>query len=200
MDEDWITEVHPNWYLDVTPMRFLILGSFPPHPKRRAYEFFYPNRRNRFWQILSDLSGQKLYSTKENNESAVEERYAIMQKLQTGVQNLGFEIQRKGQSALDTNIKIVKFHNILSIIRSHPELEKILLPGFSAPNSTARSFIQYLEHHGIEVVVDKKIKQGATFTIRVDDRAIACVVLNSTSPASKIKDENVCAQFKEHLS
>ncbi len=200
MQEDWHTEFHPDWYHDISPMRFLILGSFPPHPKRRAYEFYYPNRRNRFWRILSELAKQELCSTKEHNDNAVQERYLIMKKLNTGVQNLGYEIQRKGHSALDRDIKIVKFHDVLSIINCHPELQRILLPGFSAPNSTARSFIKYLEGHGIEVSVNIPLRQGTTFKFGVNGRDIECVVLNSTSPVSKIKYEIVRDQFRNSLT
>ena len=152
MIENWNKEEHPNWYKDVSPMRSLILGSFPPHQSKWAYQFFYPNRRNRFWKILADLAGESLQSTKDNNMLAVDERYAIMKKLEIGVQNLGLEIERKGKSALDTDIKIIKFQDIFSIIESHPELERILLPGYSAPNSTARSFIRYLQQNGIRCI------------------------------------------------
>jgi G:T/U-mismatch repair DNA glycosylase len=63
-----IKECHPDWYYPVQGMRTLILGTFPPHPDKRHYEFYYPNRQNRFWGVMpklrvpncSKLKGQKL--------------------------------------------------------------------------------------------------------------------------------------------
>jgi G:T/U-mismatch repair DNA glycosylase len=199
MLEDWNTELHPNWYKDVTPMRCLILGSFPPHPSKWAYPFFYPNRRNRFWKILADLAGQPLKSTKHNNELAVKERYSIMRKLEVGVQNLGLEIERKGRSALDTDIRITRFHDIISIIETHPELNRILLPGYSALHSTARSFIKYLHEKGIKVSSIEQIKPDTLFSMELGNRSIECVILNSTSPASRVKYDFLLEQFKRHL-
>jgi G:T/U-mismatch repair DNA glycosylase len=195
----WTKEIHPPWYRDVSPMRTLILGSFPPHPGKWAYPFYYPNRLNRFWKILADLAGTALLSGKGEYEQAVEERYAIMVKLEVGVQNLGYEINRKGKSALDTDIQIISFHDIVGIIETHPELERILLPGYSAFHSTARSFLRYLEQKEIETSAIGKMKAEEKFEIAFRGRTIECIILNSTSPASKISYEVLLEQFKRHL-
>jgi G:T/U-mismatch repair DNA glycosylase len=199
MLENWNTEDHPSWYKDVSPMRRLILGSFPPHPSKWAYPFFYPNRRNRFWKILADLAGESLESTKDNNISAVEERYCIMKKLEIGVQNLGLQIERMGKSALDTKIRIIKFQDIISIIETHPELDRILLPGYSAPNSTARSFIKYLQQNDIKMSAIDQIKPDTLFKMEFHGRSLECVVLNSTSPASRVKYDFLLEQFERNL-
>lgn len=200
MDTDWNKEEHPNWYKDVFPMRSLILGSFPPHPSKWAYPFFYPTVRNRFWKILADLAGESLKWTKTDDKSkAVQERFEIMKKLETGVQNLGLEIERNGKSALDTNIKITKYQDIVSIIKNHPELTTILLLGYSAINSTAKSFINYIEQQGIKYSAINKVGPETAFTIQLKGRLIECVVLNSTSTASRIKYDFLLEQFRRHL-
>jgi G:T/U-mismatch repair DNA glycosylase len=199
MPENWNKEKHPDWYRDISLMRYLILGSFPPHPSKWAYPFFYPNRRNRFWKILADLAGESLQSSKDNNALAVDERYRIMKKLEVGVQNLGLEIERKGKSALDTHIKIINFQDIISIIETHPELERILLPGFSAENSTAKSFIRYLQKNGIKTSKIDQVKPDTLFKMEFKGRLIECVVLNSTSPASRVKYDFLLEQFRRNL-
>jgi G:T/U-mismatch repair DNA glycosylase len=65
MNTAWTKEEHPNWYRDISPMRFLILGSFPPHPGKQMYPFYYPTERNRFWKILAELAGQPLQWQKD---------------------------------------------------------------------------------------------------------------------------------------
>lgn len=199
MSEIWTKEIHPPWYRDVSPMRTLILGSFPPHSSKWAYPFYYPNRRNRFWKILADLAGTALLSGKGEDQEAVEERYAIMLKLEVGVQNLGYEINRKGESSLDTDIQIISFHDIVGIIEAHPELERILLPGYSAVHSTARSFLLYLDQKEIQTTAVGKMKAEEKFEIAFRGRTIECIILNSTSPASKIRYEVLLEQFKRYL-
>jgi len=199
MDKNWESEIHPSWYRDLPTLRMLILGSFPPHPSKRIYPFFYPNGRNRFWKILADIAGIPLEWTKKDPAKAVEERYAIMQKLETGVQNIGYEIERKGTSALDTDIRITKYHDILSIITTHPELTRIMLPGYSAEHSTTRSFLKYIEQKGIRSSDIPSIKTEAAFKIYVNDREIECVILNSTSTAAKIRYDVLLEQFKRYL-
>lgn len=199
MTDIYHTETHPSWYRDIPVLRTLILGSFPPHPSKRIYPFFYPNGRNRFWKILADIAGMPLEWTKIDPVKAVEERYAIMQKLESGVQNIGYEIERKGTSALDTDIRITQYHDILSIIDGHPELTRILLPGYSAEHSTTRSFLKYIDANGIRSSAIPPIKAEAAFTIYYQGREIECIVLNSTSTAAKIRYDVVLEQFKRNL-
>jgi len=181
----WKLEKHENWYKDVPKMKCLILGSFPPHKSKWDYPFYYPNSTNRFWHILSKIAKKEL--TAKDETKAVKERYEIMCHLNIGVQDMGLEIERKDGSADDGKIK------------KHGELEKILLPGYSAPNSTAKSFLKYLDSENIPYAV-KDIKANTEFSINVFNRKIKCVILNSTSRrAAGIKEDELLKQFKRHL-
>lgn len=202
-NKEKIKEIHPDWYRDVFPMYYLILGSFPPHSKRWDYPFYYPNKINRFWKILAEIAKVNLTVPIISEKNAVDERFSIMQKLNTGVQNLGKTILRKGTSALDTDIEITTFQDILAILQKHPELKKILLSGYSSKNSTAQSFLKYINQtKEIEITdsIPKTIYSGTFFQIRVDGRIIDCVVLNSTSTASRISYDDVKAQFERELN
>lgn len=199
MNMNWSKEVHPDWYKDIPTIHYLILGSFPPHPIKRQYPFFYPNGQNRFWRILADLAEMQLQWTKVDKVKAVQERLEIMKKLKVGVQNLGLEIERRGTSALDTDIRITKFQDVLSIIGNHPELNKILLPGYSANSSTARSFIRYLFENNIAVPPNVPMKPESSFKIYLGNRSLDCVVLNSTSTACRINYNYLREQFRRNL-
>ena len=201
----WKKEIHPEWYRDVTPMKHLILGSFPPHKSKWHYPFYYPNSMNRFWKILSDISGKPLQytrkgllNTKDARDNAVEERFEMMKCLNAGVQNMGKIIRRKGNSSLDTDIKIEKFQDIISIIKSHGELKRILLSGYSAPNSTAKTFLNYLALENIPHKIGN-IHPEEKFFINVYDRKIECVILNSTSTAARIEYGELLGQFRKYL-
>jgi hypoxanthine-DNA glycosylase len=193
-------ETHPDWYTDIAQMKYLILGSYPPHESKWTYPFYYPNSQNRFWKILSDISGIELKYTKTDKKKAVEERVEIMKALKTGVQNLGLRIERKGKSANDTDIKITEFQNIQSIIKQHPELETILLPGYSAASSTARAFITYVNKNITNLnIILKDLKPHYHLMVEVSGRKINCVVLNSTSTAARISYQEVLEQFKMYI-
>jgi G:T/U-mismatch repair DNA glycosylase len=194
---DWYIENHPNWYHDIPVMRTLILGSFPPHQKKRDYPFYYPNKQNNFWKILAAICSHELLYFQ--GEKAVLERKAIMEKLQIGIENMGRSIKRKGESAKDTDIVISDFHDIISIIQSHKELCMIILSGYSAPNSTYRSFCKYLVDKNIPFTVPEKIKVGASFQILIDKRHITCVICHSTSTATRIKLEQLIIEFRSFI-
>jgi G:T/U-mismatch repair DNA glycosylase len=192
-----ITEHHPNWYRDIPEMSTLILGSFPPHKKQWDYEFYYPNAQNRFWKILADIDGFKLKHFMGLKPEAVEERHQVMKRLKCGVQNIGKTIEREGESALDTKIKITEYQDIISIIQAHSELSKILLPGYSAPYSTARGFVKYLRKNKVPIIGKVIYKCGEHFRIMVSDRIIDCHIIYSTSTAVRKKYDVVKLEFEK---
>ena len=122
-----------------------------------------------------------------------------MEDLRIGVQNTGLKISRKGKSAADTDIEILEFQDILGIIRQHPELRRILMPGYSGKSSTVHSFIRYLNAHGISIDVPKPLRHGASFAFQIDDRTIECLVLTSTSPRVRMSLNDLIARFSEYI-
>ena len=190
-------EKHPDWYFDIPVMKRLILGSYPPHPKRYSYQFYYPHKRNHFWKILADIARVELMHFE--GKEAVKERKEIMKILQAGVENMGKTIEREGESALDTKINIREFNNILGIIEKHSELEQILLPGFHAENSTTKSFMRYLDKHKIKYSTPLIIGPEQKFDLYYKGRQIQCVILNSTSPAFKRAHLPLVPQFEKYF-
>jgi hypoxanthine-DNA glycosylase len=197
MHSDYTIESHPDWEHDVPNMRTLILGNFPPHKKRWDYEFYYPNKQNNFWKVLAAINGKALHDMK--GEAAVAERKKIMEKLEIGVYNMGKTIKRKGHSARDTDIEIMEFNDIISIIKQHKKLKKIILAGYSAKHSTAKKFMEYLELNKVPFEKPLLIKSGTVFNIKIQEREIECVILNSTSTAAVIKFEKLVEQFLPHV-
>lgn len=188
-------EIHPDWYFDIPVMKMLILGSFPPHESKRDYPFYYPNKQNHFWKILAELNNSSLnyFSGKE----AVHERQLLMIDLKVGVQNMGKQIVRIGTSARDTDITITEFQDVLSIIQKHPELETIIIAGYSAENSSYQAFLKYLTVNQISYTLPKIVKPGETFAVEFDHRLLKCIITNSTSTATRIKFGDLVSQFKK---
>lgn len=191
------SETHPNWYFDVPVMKTLILGSFPPHHTKWDYNFYYPNKQNLFWKILAQIAHTELIHYK--GYEAIEERKNIMLQLNVGVQNMGKKIFRAGLSARDTDISIIEFQDIVSIFQSHKELQKIILAGYSAKSSTYHAFVKYMKQHGIIFSEPLKVKANVEFDILINDRKITCVIINSTSTATRISLSVLLDQFQNAL-
>ncbi|MDI9310219.1 MAG: hypothetical protein QM535_08385 [Limnohabitans sp.] len=194
-------ETHPNWFYDFSPMRTLILGSFPPHQSKHSFPFYYPNKQNRFWKVMSAISGIELLNNLSDIDNAIEERKSIMRKLNLGIHDVALKIRRKNNSSLDSNIEIVEFQDIISIVNNHPELEQILLLGFSAKNNAAQNFIKYIEKQKLlsKFPIDFKITSESSFFIYIQNREIKCVILNSTSSASRITLNELLIQFSKYI-
>lgn len=194
-------EAHPNWFYDFYPMYTLILGSFPPEKSKHSFPFYYPNKQNRFWNVLEQIAQCKLDKDISDVYKAVKERKQLMQNLHLGVENIGLKIIRKNNSSLDTNIKIIEYQDTVRIVRNHTELKRIMLSGFSAKNSAAQSFLSYIEDKKIVAKFPQnfQLKPQNTFEIYIENRAIECVILNSTSSASAVKTETLVQQFSQYI-
>jgi G:T/U-mismatch repair DNA glycosylase len=181
-------------------MRTLILGTFPPHQKQWDYPFYYPNRANHFWKILAEVG--KFTLTQWEGMPAVEERKFLMRQMRVGVQNIGLVVERENQSALDKDISVLKFQDLLSIINSNDSLQKVLLTGYSGKTSTYREFTKYLKMMGISYTKPDKVGAGFEFTAQFN-RPINCLIGNSTSPTAQrggISFEMLVDQFRKAIT
>jgi G:T/U-mismatch repair DNA glycosylase len=192
-------ECHPDWYYPVPGMRALILGTFPPHSDKRHYAFYYPNRQNRFWDVMAEIANTKLSQTRGHD--AVEERKRLMTQLKVGVQNMGKTILRDGLSSADDDIVITEFQDILGIINENDSLQAILLTGYSGKTSTYRSFVKYLGEKRIQhSPLPEKVRAGCKFTAQFR-KPMTCIIGNSTSRAARrISCESLLEQFRSALS
>lgn len=198
MEVEFYTEYHPHWYFEIPEMKTLILGSYPPHKKRWSYDFYYPNNSNPFWDVLAGVFGEELKHYR--CDAAVKERQQLMIDTKIGVENLGQVIKRKGDSAADKDIEIIKFRDILGILDRHPEIEQILLPGYSGSSSTYHLFIRYLRENEInDFDLPAKVKEHETFKLSYRGNEIECVILNSTSPRKAMKLVDRIDQFKKYF-
>ena len=186
--------VHPfNWFVPENATT-LIIGTFPPVEKRWGFEFFYPNLQNNFWTILSKIAGTTL-STDKN--VMVTERQHLLKKLKTGITDMGAIIKRLSPDSKDESLEIVKYMEILQILRDHPSVKKIILTSSSGKSSALGWFKGYLEKNNIAHVVPKGIKP-LRFDIQFKNRTIEVHVLYSPSrrAANRISFENLVEMYK----
>ncbi|MDR0560075.1 MAG: hypothetical protein LBG92_07880 [Prevotellaceae bacterium] len=136
-------ELHPWMWFAPENSEVLIVGTFPTAERNRAYDFFYPNIANRFWKIMSRLSGIELQYFAGND--AVNERKNILRQLKVAVTDMGKTVLRHDGSSLDEKLVPVEYMDILGIVDKNPRITKLLFTSDKA----AKWFDRYLSEKNI---------------------------------------------------
>jgi G:T/U-mismatch repair DNA glycosylase len=194
------TETHPwKWY-SAPGAKILMIGTFPPPQKRWSYDFFYPNRNNYFWKIISAVSGNPLIHWE--GEAAVNERKEILDSLKMAITDMGHIISRTDDSAADEKLAIVdgQYMDIKQILSENLTIEKFILTSSSGKVSALKWFSEYCKANGI----DHKIPKGnkpISFDVQIDDRQIKVRVLISPSPrpARRLGEEKLVEMYRGEI-
>ncbi len=175
----------------------LIIGTFPPHRSKWNFPFFFPNLQNRLWNILGRVAfGAENFSTQSNgfDEATVEERQAILRKLNAAMVNIIHSCSRKGQSALDNDLNVATLHPIVSeILEPHPTILEIFLTSGSGANSCLSLLKRHLKENRIPFEKTKASKNSREARIadpkigsfELNGRRIAVYSLFSPSPTAQ---------------
>ena len=172
-------ETHPwNWYLP-SDAKTIIIGTFPPTLRNWSYDFFYPNKNNYFWKIMSKIAGIELQSFSGND--AVEERRKILNQLMLGVSDMGKVIRRTKDSSMDEDLEVVEYMDVFQILKENPAVDKIIFTSSSGKSSAIRWFKDYLASKEIIYKIPKG-KRPLKSVLDINGRLIEIVLLYSTSP------------------
>lgn len=101
--------------------KILILGSFPSVISRET-GFYYGNKKNRFWNVLS-----KIFSEKIGDET--EEKKKFLKEHKIALWDIVYECEIKG--SLDNNLKCLKVSDLNRILNV-AKIEKIICNGKKA--------------------------------------------------------------------
>lgn len=192
------TEQHPwNWY-GRQDSHTLIVGTFPPTKRNWSFDFFYPNKRNFFWKLLSGITGRAL--VQESGEAAVSERKALLDELKVTITDMGGTIARMDNNSLDENLHPIEYMDILQLLEERPLIRKIIFTSSSGKVSAARWFRNYLASRGI-VYNFPKMPKPVRDTLQLNGRTIELVILYSPSAraANRISFDRLVALYKAEL-
>lgn len=171
----------------------LIVGTFTPHKKFWNFNFFYPDYKNRLWNVLGKVAFGDNYQLDYTLDSlkAVEERKNILRKLNAGMVNIIESCTRKNNSSLDNNLQDITLYNIIEVIvKPHSTITYIYLTGFSGKNSALSLFCKLLTHQNITLHKIKhannhsKIENPLYGLIKINNRTIYIYALYSPSPTA----------------
>ena len=111
--------IHPLEVLKDKDSKILILGSFPS-VKSREMNFFYMNKTNRFYKVLSSLLGIDLFSI------SIEEKKRILLKNHIALYDVVKRCRIHGSS--DSSLQILDYSDIYEILKN-TKINKIYLNG-----------------------------------------------------------------------
>lgn len=192
-------EIHPWDSYVPAGAKSIIIGTFPPMLRNWSYDFFYPNRNNYFWRIMSRIAGSPLQYF--SGAKAVEERKNMLNQLGVGVSDMGKVICRTDENSSDENLEIVEYMDIFGILKENPSLRKIIFTSSAGKSSAIGWFKSCLTLHGIDFRIPKGKRPLRTF-VQIAGKDIEIVLLYSTSAraGATISLDSLTELFRNEIS
>jgi G:T/U-mismatch repair DNA glycosylase len=186
--------------------KFLVVGTFPTTLENMAFNFFYPNNRNRFWSILKEvfpssktclnLDVSKKNSPKEKIQNELDRKNFCIEN-QIALTDMLASCYRMDNNSGDEQLLVCRYCSILQVLKNHLSIERIILTGKSKATSAHHHFYQYLsmENFPFQYCGNETIGKGQ---IKFENREIEIYSLPSTSSRSnKIKKEDLVKIYKD---
>ncbi|MDE6267560.1 MAG: uracil-DNA glycosylase family protein [Muribaculaceae bacterium] len=150
-------ERHP-WPPYIPPhARILIMGTFPPQPKRWAMDFYYPNRTNDFWKIMGLIftgDATALYNptTRQYDIASIKR---LLNDHGIALNDTAREVRRLAGNASDKFLEIVTPVPLADLLKEMPECRTVATTGEKAAGVVAELTNTPLPKMG-EMVTDGK--------------------------------------------
>lgn len=132
-------EVHPFEPWVPENARVLIMGTFPPQPKRWSMDFYYPNRTNDFWYMmglifLGDRAALLRPGTKDFDLERIK---ALLNEKGIALNDTGHRIRRLAGNASDKFLEILEPVDLRTLLRRMPDCLALATTGEKAADTLA---------------------------------------------------------------
>ena len=182
-------ETHPfEPWLPVNA-KLLMLGTFPPAPKRWAMEWYYPNFTNDMWRIFGLIFfGDKLHFVDETNKTyRLNELKQFLKEKGVALFDTALRIRRTTGTASDKDLEIVEPADLDGMLRSLPECKAVLAAGLLATKV-------FTEHYNIDA---RNLKMGEYRTFDFEGRTLKLYRQPSSSRAYPMKVEKKAVYYEQ---
>ena len=182
-------ETHPfEPWLPVNA-KLLMLGTFPPAPKRWAMEWYYPNFTNDMWRIFGLIFfGDKLHFVDEENKTyRLNELKQFLKEKGVALFDTALRIRRTTGTASDKDLEIVQPADLDGMLRLLPECKAVLAAGQLATKV-------FTEHYNIDA---RNLKMGEYRTFDFEGRALKLYRQPSSSRAYPMKVEKKAVYYEQ---
>lgn len=137
-------EVHPFEPFLPGNAKLLMLGTFPPAPKRWCMEWYYPNFQNDMWRIVGlCFFGDKMHFVDvERKTFRVEAIKDFLRQRGIAIFDTALRIRRTKGTASDKDLEIVEKADLDGMLRALPQCRAVLAAGQLATQV-------FMEHYNI---------------------------------------------------
>ena len=168
--------------------RLLMLGTFPPAPKRWCMEWYYPNFQNDMWRIFGYLFfGDKMHFVDQEYKTFnVDAIKALLKEKGVAIFDTALRIRRTKNNASDKDLEIVEPSDLDNMLRSLPACKSILAAGQLATEV-------FTKHYGIKPI--PKMGQYTEFTF--EGRTLRLYRMPSSSRAYPMQIEKKAEFYRK---
>lgn len=174
-----IVESHPFKPFLPEKAKLLMLGTFPPAPKRWCMRFYYPNWINDMWRIFGIcFFGDKNHFVVEKEKRFDLERIIpFLEEKGIALYDTATRIRRTQDNASDKDLEIVEATDLDAMLRQIPACQAVITAGQLATEV-------FCSHYGI-----KAPKVGEYVPFRLVGRTLRLYRMPSSSRAYPMKAE-----------
>lgn len=175
-------ETHPFEPFLPKNAKLLMLGTFPPSPKRWCMDWYYPNFMNDMWRIMGIcFFGNKNYFVKPGEKTwRLEELKSFLAEKGIAIFDTCLKIRRTKGTASDKDLEVVQQADIDGMLRYLTDCRAVLAAGQLATSI-------FTEHFNISNA--KKMKMGSYVEFPFENRILRLYREPSSSRAYPMKVE-----------
>ena len=168
--------------------KLLMLGTFPPAPKRWCMEWYYPNYTNDMWRIFGHIffRDKSYFVDEENKTYKLDLLKVFLKEKGIAIFDTALRIHRKKGTASDKELEIVEAADLDGMLCVLPECKAVLTAGQLATKV-------FTEHYGIDA---REMKMGEYRMFNFEGRSLRLYREPSSSRAYPMKVEKKAEYYE----
>lgn len=185
-------ETHPFEPWLPSNAKLLLLGTFPPAPKRWCMEWYYPNYTNDMWRIFGYVffEDKKYFVDEANKTYKLDLLRTFLKDKGIAIFDTALRIRRTTGTASDKDLEIVEPADLDHMLRVLPQCKAVLAAGQLATKV-------FTDHYQMDA---RKMKMGDYKEFTFEGRTIRLYREPSSSRAYPMKVEKKAEYYKQMLS
>lgn len=168
--------------------KLLMLGTFPPAPKRWCMEWYYPNYTNDMWRIFGHIffRDRSYFVDEENKTYKLDLLKVFLKEKGIAIFDTALRIHRKKGTASDKDLEIIEAADLDGMLCVLPECKAVLTAGQLATKV-------FTEHYGIDA---REMKMGEYRKFNFEGRSLRLYREPSSSRAYPMKVEKKAEYYE----
>ncbi|HBE55619.1 MAG TPA: DNA glycosylase [Prevotella sp.] len=182
-------ETHPFEPFLPPNARLLMLGTFPPAPKRWCMDWYYPNYTNDMWRIMGlSFFGDKMRFVDEAHKTyRLDELKSFLAEVGIAIYDTCRRVRRTTGTASDKDLEVVERADLDALLRALPQCRGVVAAGQLATNL-------FTSHYGIDA---RKMRMGDHRDFAFEGRTVSLYRQPSSSRAFPMRLEQKTAYYKQ---